>query len=191
MLIEPRHEQITVTRQCELLGLPRSSLYYRRHGDDSLNLRLKRLIDEEYMRHPFYGAPRMTDWLNRRGYRVNIKRVRRLMREMGLTAIAPKPRLSAPGANHRVYPYLLRDLAVTRPNQVWAADITYVPMPHGFLYLVAIIDWYSRYVIAWELSNTLTVGKPLAELPPQAVQSITIQVYTACKIFFNSALRHD
>ena len=157
MLIEPRHEQICVTRQCELLGLARSSLYYRAYRDEALNLSVKRLIDKEYMRHPFYGARRLTHCLRRNGYEVNVKRVRRLMREMGIAAIYPKPRLSAPGVAHRVYPYLLRDLAVTRPNQVWAADITYVPMAHGFLYLVAIIDWFSRYVVAWELSNTLSV----------------------------------
>jgi putative transposase len=114
-----------------------------------------RLIDEQYLRRPFYGVPKMTDWLRKQGHRVNPKRVRRLMRLMGLEAIRPKPRLSKPASGHRIYPYLLRDLAIIRPNQVWATDITYIPMPTGFMYLVAIMDWYSRFVLTWQLSNTL------------------------------------
>ena len=114
-----------------------------------------RLLDEEYTRHPFYGSRRLTAWLVRQGEAVNRKRVRRLLGLMGLEAIYPKPRLSAPGSGHRVYPYLLRDVRIERPDQVWSADITYVPLPSGFMYLAATIDWHSRYVIAWRLSNTL------------------------------------
>lgn len=114
-----------------------------------------RLIDQEYTAHPFYGSRRMTAWLQGQGHAVNRKRVQRLMRLMGLEAIYPKPRLSAAGRGHRVYPYLLRDVAIARPDQVWSTDITYVPLAKGFMYLAAIIDWFSRYVIAWQLSNTL------------------------------------
>ncbi len=142
-------------RQCELLGLPRSSFYYEPAGQTPENLRLMRLIDEQYTACPFYGSRRMAAWLQGQGEAVNRKRVQRLMRLMGLEAIYPKPRLSAPGQGHRVYPYLLRGVAIGRPDQVWSADITYVPMASGFMYLAAVIDWYSRLVIAWRLSNTL------------------------------------
>jgi len=144
-----------VRRQCELLGLSRSSLYYEPAGETAENLRLMRLLDEEYTRHPFYGSRRLTAWLSGQGEEVNRKRVQRLLRLMGLEAIYPKPKLSAPGRGHRVYPYLLRGVKVERPDQVWSADITYVPLARGFMYLAAAIDWYSRYVLAWRLSNTL------------------------------------
>jgi putative transposase len=144
-----------VRRQCELLGLSRSSLYYEPAGETSEDLRLMRLIDEQYMACPFYGSRRMTAWLIERGEAVNRKRVQRLMRVMGLEAIYPKPRLSAAGRRHKVYPYLLRGVKIERPDQVWSTDITYVPMTAGFMYLAAVIDWYSRYVVAWRLSNTL------------------------------------
>jgi len=144
-----------VRRQCELLGLNRSSLYYVPAPESPANLRLMRLIDRQYTACPFYGSRRMTAWLTSQGEEVNRKRVQRLMRVMGLEAIYPRPKLSAAGRGHRIYPYLLRDLPITRPDQVWGADITYVPLRHGFLYLVAILDWYSRYVIAWRLSNSL------------------------------------
>jgi putative transposase len=146
---------LSVRRQCELLGLSRSSLYYEPTGETAENLRLMRLIDEQYTARPFYGSRRMTMWLIERGEEVNRKRVQRLMRIMGLEAIYPKPRLSRPGEGHRIYPYLLRGVKVERPDQVWSADITYVPMATGFMYLAAVIDWYSRYVVAWRLSNTL------------------------------------
>lgn len=138
-----------------MLGLSRASYYYEPVPDDPLNLELMRRIDAQYVETPFYGWPRMTVVLRKQGYAVNGKRVRRLMRQMGLQAITvrKRPATSAPG--HRVYPYLLRDLAIERPNQVWCADITYVPMPLGFLYLVAGMDWFSRYVVAWALSNSL------------------------------------
>ena len=157
MAIERHNPDIPVGRQCELLGLPRSSLYYRGHRDESYNLPLMRLIDEQYTQTPFYGVPRMTAHLRRQGHPVNPKRIRRLMRQMGLEAIYPKPKrnLSKSEAVHKKYPYLLKGIQITRPNQVWAADITYIRMYRGWLYLMAIMDWFSRYVIAWEVSLTL------------------------------------
>jgi putative transposase len=144
-----------VRRQCQLLGLSRSSLYYEPAPETAESLRLMRLIDREYTEHPFYGSRRMTAWLVGQGEAVNRQRVQRLMRVMGLEAIYPKPKLSAAGQGHRVYPYLLRDVRIERPDQVWSADIPYVPLAAGFMYLAATIDWYSRYVLAWRLSNTL------------------------------------
>ncbi len=138
-----------------MLGLCRSSLYYEPAPETPANVRLMRLIDREYTAHPFLGSRRLTQWLIERGEQVNRKRVQRLMRVMGLEAIYPKPKLSAAGRGHRIYPYLLRDVSIERPDQVWSTDITYVPLACGFMYLAAIIDWYSRYVIAWRLSNTL------------------------------------
>jgi putative transposase len=146
---------LSVRRQCELLGLNRSSLYYAPAAESPENLRLMRLLDEEYTRHPFFGSRRMTAWLERQGESVNRKRVQRLLRIMGLEAIYPKPRLSVAGRGHRLFPYLLRDVRIERPDQVWSTDITYVPLATGFMYLAAVIDWYSRYVLAWRLSNTL------------------------------------
>jgi putative transposase len=144
-----------VRRQCELLGLARSSLYYGPAGESAEDLRLMRRIDQEYTAHPFLGSRRLTKWLIEQGEAVNRKRVQRLMRRMGLEAIYPKPKLSAASPGHRIYPYLLRDVKVERPDQVWSTDITYVPLATGFMYLAAVIDWFSRYVIAWRLSNTL------------------------------------
>jgi putative transposase len=146
---------LSVRRQCELLGLSRATFYYQPAPETAANLRLMRRIDEEYTAHPFLGSRRMTIWLMERGEAVNRKRVQRLMRLMGLEAIYPKPKLSAASRGHRIYPYLLRNVSIERPDQVWSTDITYVPLASGFLYLAAIIDWYSRYVIAWRLSNTL------------------------------------
>jgi putative transposase len=130
-------------------------LYYEAVPETAENLRLMRLIDQEYTAHPFLGSRRLTTWLVKQGEEVNRKRVQRLMRLMGLEAIYPKPRLSVPGRGHRIYPYLLRNVSIDRPDQVWSSDITYVPLAQGFMYLAAIIDWYSRYVVAWRLSNTL------------------------------------
>jgi putative transposase len=155
LLIERDHPEISIRRQCELLGLNRASLYYTPAGETEFNLLVMRRIDEQYTRTPFYGWPRMTAQLRRRGYPVNHKRVQRLMQLMGLQAVGPKPKTSIPAPGHRVYPYLLRGVVIDRPNQVWCADITYVPMQHGFMYLVAVLDWFSRYVLAWQLSNTL------------------------------------
>jgi putative transposase len=154
-LVEPGHAALSVRRQCELLGLSRSSLYYEPAEESAENLRLMRLLDEEYTAHPFLGSRRLTKWLIEQGEEVNRKRVRRLMRLMGLEAIYPKPKLSAARAGHRVYPYLLRDVRVGRPDQVWSTDITYVPLASGLMYLAAVLDWFSRYVLAWRLSNTL------------------------------------
>jgi len=154
-LIEPGHAELSIRRQCELLGLSRSSLYYEPAEETSENLRLMRLLDKQYTDCPFYGSRRMTAWLVQQGQAVNRKRVQRLLRIMGLEAIYPKPRLSVAGRGHRIYPYLLRGVRIERPDQVWSTDITYVPLPAGFMYLAAIIDWYSRYVLAWRLSNTL------------------------------------
>jgi putative transposase len=154
-LIEVGHPQLSVRRQCELLGLSRSSLYYEAAPASAEDLRLMRLLDEEYTAHPFFGSRRLTVWLTNQGAVVNRKRVQRLLRLMGLEAIYPKPKLSAAGSGHRLYPYLLRNVRVERPDQVWSTDITYVPLTGGFMYLAAIMDWYSRCVLAWRLSNTL------------------------------------
>jgi putative transposase len=144
-----------VRRQCGLLGLSRSAWYYEPAVESRENLRLMRLIDEEYTRHPVMGRRRMARWLQARGQAVNVKRVSRLMRVMGIAAIYPKPRLSQRCEKHPVFPYLLRGVRVERVDQVWSTDITYVPMRRGFMYLAAVIDWHSRYVLGWRLSNTL------------------------------------
>lgn len=155
-MIDSHHPTLSIRRQCDLLDLNRSTYYWRPASESALNLELMRLIDQEYTRAPFYGYRRMTARLNHQhSYAVNHKRVARLMQKMGLQAVYPRPRTSIPDKQHTTYPYLLRDLVVDRPNQVWAADITYVPLPHGFMYLVAIMDWFSRFVLAWQLSNTL------------------------------------
>jgi putative transposase len=154
-LIETDHATLSVRRQCELLGLSRASYYYQAATETPENLQLMRVIDEQYLKTPFYGYLRMTAHLRRTGLTVNPKRIRRLMRLMGLVALYPKPKTTVANPAHRVYPYLLRGLAIVRPHQVWSADITYLPMAQGFMYLVAVLDWYSRYVLAWQLSNTL------------------------------------
>ena len=163
-LVESAHPELSSERQCDLVGLARSSYYYQPTPAKAEDLQLMRLLDEQYLRTPFYGSRRMTVWLQQQGYRVNRKRVQRLMHRMGLVGIAPGPGTSQPHPEHRVYPYLLRDLVVERPDQVWATDITYVPMPVGFMYLVVVMDWFSRYVLTWELSNTLEVGFCLVAL---------------------------
>ena len=142
-------------RQCQLLGLARASYYYAPGTESAENLRLLRLLDEQYLRTPFYGIRRMTVWLNQQGENVNHKRVRRLLRVLNLETIYQKPRLSARAPGHQIYPYLLRGVKVTRVNQVWSTDITYIRLRHGFVYLVAIMDWHSRYILSWEVSVTL------------------------------------
>ena len=154
-MIEEDHPELSVRRQCELLGLNRSTVYYEPVLETPENLALMRLIDEEYTAHPFFGSRKITQWLIGQGHEVNRKRVQRLMRLMGLEAIYPKPKLSLAGRGHKIYPYLLRNVAIERVDQVWSTDITYVPMPSGFMYLAATIDWFSRYVVSWRLSNTL------------------------------------
>jgi putative transposase len=138
-----------------LIGLSRSTYYYQPIGECSLNIELMRLIDEEYTRHPYYGSRRIRACLQRQGYAVNRKRIQRLMRRMGIVAIYPKPRLSQAMNEHQTFPYLLRDLVIASPNQVWCTDITYIRMVRGFVYLVAIMDWYSRYVVSWAVSTTM------------------------------------
>ncbi len=155
-----RDEALAVSRQCALAGVARSWVYGASSGDalDALDLTLLGLIDAQYTQHPFYGSRRMVVWLREQGHAVNRKRVQRLMRLLGLAGMAPGPATSQPHPEHKIYPYLLRGVAVTRPNQVWSTDITYLRLAHGFAYLVAIIDWYSRRVLAWRLSNTLEAG---------------------------------
>ena len=154
-MIEPDNPNLSITKQCDILGLNRSSYYYEPQPETEFNLLLMELIDRQYTKTPFYGIPRMTAVLRRRGYLINHKRIEHLMRKMGIMAIYPKPRTSIQNPEHKIYPYLLRQLEINTPDQVWCADITYIRMHRGFLYLFAILDWYSRYVIAWELSNTL------------------------------------
>ncbi len=175
-MIEPEHPKLSIRRQCTLLGLNRASYYYTPVPENALNLELMRRIDEQYLKTPFYGWPKMTAALRNQGYAVNGKRVRRLMRQMGLQAVTvrQRPVTSTPG--HQIYPYLLRDVAITRPNQVWCADITYVPMPLGVLYLVAVMDWFSRYVLAWELSNSLD-GSFCRTALQQALRSGTPMIF--------------
>ena len=157
-LIEPEHPQLSLRRQCALLGLARSGVYYQPVGDRAEDLQLMRLLDAQYTETPFYGVRRMTAWLRDQGYAVNPKHTRRLLRQMGLEAIYPKPRLSQSAAGHAIYPYLLRGVTIGRVNQVWSADITYLRLASGFVYLVAVIDWFSRYVLSWAVSITMDVA---------------------------------
>ena len=154
-MVDRQHPALSTMRQCALMGISRSNVYYRPRGPSPKDLEVMKPIDQQYLATPFYGSRRMAVWLDRQGHPVNRKRVQRLMRTMGLQAIYRRPRTSQRAPGHKVYPYLLGAMEITRPNQVWAADITYIPMAKGFLYLVAIMDWYSRYVVAWRLSNTL------------------------------------
>lgn len=175
--MDEAHPDLSVRRQCELLGLGRSSFYYEAAGESAENLRLMGLIDRRYTECPFYGSRRMAAWLSRdKGEAVNRKRVQRLMGLMGLEAIHPKRRLSEPGAGHKVYPYLLRGVEVKRVDQVWSTDITYVGLPGGFMYLAAVIDWHSRYVLGWRLSNTLD-GSFCLELLREALASGKPEVF--------------
>jgi putative transposase len=154
-MIEPEKQTLSVSRQCRLLSISRSSFYYKQKPGRPEDLELMRLIDEQYLKAPCWGSRSMRNYLRRLGYKVNRKRIQRLMRTMGLEAIYPKPRTSRLHPEHRVYPYLLRNLIIDRPNQVWTADITYIPMSRGFMYLVAVMDWYSRKILSWRVSNTL------------------------------------
>ncbi len=156
-MINREHPALSLVRQCSLLGISRSSLYYRPVPASAEDLELMALIDRQYLKTPFYGSRKMTAWLRAQGHQVNRKRVRRLMQVMGLEAIYRRPNTSKPAPDHKVYPYLLKGLEINSVNQVWTADITYIPMARGFLYLVAIMDWHSRYVLAWQLSNTMEV----------------------------------
>jgi putative transposase len=148
--VEPDHPWLSVRRQCELLGLNRSSWYYEARGESAENLALMRAIDQQYLVTPYFGSRKMA-----KQFGIGRERARRLMQLMGLAAIYPKPHLSRPSPGHRIYPYLLRNVAIVRPDQVWSSDITYVPMPRGWMYLTVVMDWFSRYVLSWRLSNTL------------------------------------
>lgn len=154
-MIERNHPDVSLSRQCQLLGLSRSSIYYRPREASAEDLELMQLIDEQYLKTPFFGSRKYLSHLRALGYQINRKRVQRLMRQMGIQAIYPRPRTSQPGAGHTIYPYLLRGLDIDRPNQVWCTDITYIPMARGFMYLIAVMDWHSRRVLSWRLSNTL------------------------------------
>ena len=156
-MIRPEHSSLSVTRQCRLLSISRSSYYHRPVGESAGNLALMAEIDRQFLETPFHGVRQMRWHLRALGHRVNVKRVRRLMRLMGLMPIYQRPRTSIPAKGHKIYPYLLRGVTVDRPNRVWCADITYIPLAKGFLYLVAIMDWSSRTVLAWRLSNTMDV----------------------------------
>ncbi len=155
--MERSHWEISVRRQCELLGVNRSGLYYEPEGESEENRLLMRLLDEQYTRTPFYGSRKMTEWLGTVGHPVNRKRVSRLMELLGIEAVYPTPKLSQPGEGHRIYPYLLGGTTVARVNQVWSTDITYIRMAQGFVYLVAVMDWFSRFVLSWSLSLTKEV----------------------------------
>jgi len=154
-MIEPEHPKLSVRRQCELVGLPRSSYYREPGGEPEENLELMKLIDEEYTRHPFYGSRKMKKYLRNLGYKVSRKRVQRLMRLMGLESIAPRKRTTIREKAHKIYPYLLRGLEINYSNQVWCSDLTYIRLRGGFVYLTVVMDWYSRYVLSWEISVTM------------------------------------
>ena len=163
-MIEPEHPGLSITTQCSLLEISRSSWYYEVLGESTLNLELMKLIDEQFLETPYYGARQMARHLRRQGYGVNRKRIQRLMQKMGLMALYQKPNTSKPHPEHKIYPYLLRGADIWEPNQVWCADVTYIPMRKGFLYLVAVMDWYSRKVLSWRLSNTLDADFCVAAL---------------------------
>ncbi|MES0447882.1 MAG: IS3 family transposase [Desulfobacterales bacterium] len=154
-MIDSNNKKLSLSRQCRLLKLNRSTVYYKKRPITPIDLKLMQLIDKQYLKIPSWGSRSMRNHLRRLGYKVNRKKVQRLMRLMGLEAIYPKPKTSRPHPEHKVYPYLLRNLKIDRPNQVWAADITYIPMSRGFMYLVAVMDWHSRKVLSWRVSNTL------------------------------------
>lgn len=163
-MVEPKYQQLSIVRQCQLLSINRSGYYYQPTGESALNLELMRLIDEQHLETPWYGARQMARHLRRQGYGVNRTRIGRLLRLMGLSAIYQKPNTSKPHPQHKIYPYLLRGMKISKPNQVWCADISYIPMRRGFLYLVAIMDWASRKVLSWRLSNTMDADFCVAAL---------------------------
>jgi putative transposase len=169
-LVDRDHAALSVRRQCELLAITRSGVYRPLAANDDDDLALMRRIDELFTTWPFLGSRRMMAMLRREGHTVNHKRVRRLMRKMGLAALGPKPRTTKIAPGHKIFPYLLRGVAIERPNQVWCADITYIPIGRGFLYLVAIMDWASRAVLSWRLSNTMDVSFCLSALEEALVR---------------------
>ncbi len=165
-----RKDSLLVSRQCELLELPRYTFYHVSKPVTNEEMELIRLIDCCHLKYPFYGSRRIRDWLEDQGHKVNRKRIQRLMRTMGLAALYPKRNLSLANQAHKVYPCLLRDLVIDRPNQVWATDIAFVPMAHGFVYLVAVMDWYSRRVLSWRVSNTLDTSFCI-NAPEEAIEN--------------------
>lgn len=179
-MIKQNHDELSIRKQCELLGINRSTIYYQPEPENEYNLLLMQLLDEEYTRHPFRGVNNMILYLNDLGHHVNHKRVRRLLRLMGLMAIYPRKRnLSEPHPEHKIYPYLLKGLVITEPNQVLCSDITYIRLRQGFMYLVAVMDWYSRYVLSWKLSNSLD-----ASFCVEALEDALL--YYGCPEIFNT-----
>jgi putative transposase len=176
-MVDPAVPRLSIARQCRLLDIQRSSFYYKAKSIKAEDLELMRLIDKQYLRTPIWGSRSMRNHLRRLGYKINRKRVQRFMRLMGLEAIYPKPRTSLPHPKHKIYPYLLRDLSIERSNQVWTTDITYIPMNRGFMYLVAVMDWHSRKVLSWRVSNTME-----ADFCVEAVQE-AIRRYGSPEIF--------
>lgn len=202
-LVEPTNEQLSIMRQCTLLGLARSSWYYEPVPVDPRTLALMKAIDREYTAHPFFGVRKITQAMREHGLEVNHKKVARLMRQMGIQAIYAAPKTSIPAQNHKIYPYLLKDVEITKADQVWSSDLTYVPMETGFMYLVAVIDWFSRFVLAWGVSNTqdadfaasilqkaLRNGKPKIFNTDQGSQ-FTSEVFTQHLIKANIAISMD
>ncbi|MDJ0702592.1 MAG: IS3 family transposase [Leptolyngbyaceae cyanobacterium MO_188.B28] len=196
-LVDEAHPHLSLVRQCQLLRINRSSLYYRPVAPSEEELALLRLLDQQYLQTPFYGSRRMTEHLRQQGYQVNRKRVRRLMHQLGLQAIYPKPKLSTAHPEHKIYPYLLREVEIVCVNQVWSTDITYLPVLKGHFYLVAIMDWYSRKVLSWRVSNTMDVYFCIAALeealsiysPPQIFNSDQGAQFTANA--FTERLKHS
>jgi len=176
-MIDHANDNLSLIKQCTLLSISRSNLYYKPKGENFLNLKLMRLIDEQFLKTPYYGSRQMAWHLNREGYCVGRHRVRRLMRLMGIEAIYQAPRTSDPHPAHKIYPYALKGLSITRPNDVWCTDITYIPMGRGFLYLVAVMDWASRKVLSWRLSNTMDTGFCIEALEE------ALEIYGAPEIF--------
>ena len=157
-MIDHDGKNFSVREQCRILGINRSGLYYETRPLNEETLKIMRLLDEEHTKHPFYGVPKMTEFLRRNGYKTGRDRTRTLLRSMGLEAVYPKPKTSVKAKDHKIYPYLLKDVEIVKPNQVWSTDITYIRLEGGFVYLVAIMDWYSRYVLSWRVSNTIDVN---------------------------------
>ena len=175
-MVEPNNDEISIKRQCELLGINRSTYYYQTKQESEENMNLMEEMDKLYTARPYYGTRRISRYLQAGGYKVNIKRIRRLKRKMGLETIYCKPNLSKANKEHKKYPYLLRDVKIERPNHVWSCDITYIPMKMGFLYLTAVIDWYSRYILSWRLSNSLE-GQFCVEALEEALQKGTPKIF--------------
>lgn len=174
--IDFENVELSVREQCRLLGIHRSSIYYEPQPETEENLQFMRLMDEEHLNHPARGSRQMIDFLEDQGFIVNRKRVQRLMRKMGIEGMSPRRRTTLRNAGHQVYPYLLRDLEIERPNQVWCSDITYIPMRHGFMYLVAVLDWYSRHVLSWRLSNSMDADFCVEALD-DALQNATPEIF--------------